>query len=172
MRILRIIRSCTLQQRIFLLAAITFFAQQALVAQEMPPRPMNITVSLVQNLSFGTFCPFSSGGSIIINSQGSRSATGNIVLINSTYSTALFYVDANPGTLISILNGPDVMLSGSNGGSMMLRIGNSNPISPFVTPGNPPMLPVQLGGTLTAGSILANPAGSYSGSFYITFMQE
>lgn len=141
-------------------------------AQEMPPRPITITVSLIQNLSFGTFCPFSTGGSVIISSTGSRSATGNIILLSSSFSAALFYIEANPGTLISILNGPDVTLNGSNGGSMILHLGDSSPASPFVIPASTPIQTVQIGGTLIAGSILSNPAGSYNGSFSITFIQE
>jgi hypothetical protein len=154
------------------LITVLLLADLSLYAQEMPPRPISITTSLVQNLSFGTFCPFSSGGTVIISSSGSRSASGNIILLASSFSTALFYVEANPGTLVSILNGPDVTLNGSNGGSMILHIGNSNPVSPFVIMAAPPIQTVQIGGTLTAGSLLANPPGSYSGFLSVTFIQE
>ena len=60
---------------------------------------------------------------------------------------------ANPGTVISILNGPNVILPGSNGGSITLSIGTSDPVSPFVTTAIPP-LPTYLnvGGTITIGN--------------------
>jgi len=143
-------------------------------AQEPPPRPVSVTTT-AQNLSFGAFCHGPVGGSVIINSGGSRSATGDVVLLNLGYSfsTALFNLVANPGTVISILNGPDVSLPGSNGGSMTLHIGNSNPESPFVTTMVPPVPTLlNIGGTLTVKNPLSNPPGSYSGTFDITFVQE
>jgi len=71
------------------------------------------------------------------------------------------------------VNGPDVTLTGSGGGSMMLHIGASNPASPFViTTGPPASTLMNVGGTLTVGSPASNPPGSYSGNFDVTFMQE
>jgi len=143
-------------------------------AQELPPRPVEVTAT-GQELSFGAFCHGASGGTVIINSGGSRSATGDVVLLNMgfSYSTALFHLTANPGTVISILNGPDILLNGSNGGSMTLHIGSSNPISPFVISTEAPDYTLlNVGGTLTVGSPLSNPTGNYSGVFEITFIQE
>jgi hypothetical protein len=86
------------------------------------------------------------------------------------YFSAIYRITGPPGTVVSLLNGPDVLLPGSGGGSLSLHIGNSNPASPFVlTPG--PFL-VNVGGTLTVGNSVANPPGSYSGTFNITFVQE
>lgn len=150
-----------------------FFAVPA-NGQEPPPRPITVTVT-AQNLSFGAFTIVVAGGTVTINSDGSRNATGDVVLLNMGYSfsTALYEITANPGTIISIVNGPDVLLPGSNGGSMSLHIGNSNPAWPFVTTAIPPAITqLNIGGTLTVGNILANPAGNYSGTFDITFVQE
>ncbi|MCJ7821255.1 MAG: DUF4402 domain-containing protein [Bacteroidales bacterium] len=144
-------------------------------AQELPPRPITVTVNMSQNLAFGAFTHGISGGTVIIYADGSRDFSGDVVLLSLgfTFSTALFDVVANPGTVIQIMNGPDVSLTGSYGGLLNLHIGDSYPTSPFVTTETPPDVnQVNIGGTLTIGSTLANPPGSYSGQFLITFIQE
>jgi hypothetical protein len=143
------------------------------MAQEDPPRPMAVTT--FQNLSFGAIIQGYSGGSVIIYPSGSRSVTGDIIQTNLGYPyyPAIFEVGANLGTLVTILNGPDVILNGSNGGTMTLHLGESDPPSPFINTLNPPGLTqVRIGGTLIVGNALANPAGAYSGTFSVTFIQE
>jgi hypothetical protein len=142
--------------------------------QEPPPRPLSVTVT-AQNLSFGAFSQGAVGGTVTIASDGSRSATGDIILLTLGYSfsTALYELVANPGTVVSLLNGPDVVLPGSNGGSITLHIGASDPVSPFVITTVPPAYtPLNVGGTLTIGNPLSNPPGDFSGMFDITFIQE
>ncbi|BBE16253.1 hypothetical protein AQPE_0390 [Aquipluma nitroreducens] len=128
-------------------------------------------VSTYQNLNFGTFCYGSgSGTTVTIDPFGARSSTGDIILIGSSFSAALYDVEAIPGTIVNIVNGPDAILTGSNGGTMTLHIGNSNPQSPFVTTGA--HTAVNIGGTLQVGSSVANPSGIYGGTFSVTFIQE
>lgn len=143
--------------------------------QELPPRPLTATVSLSQNLSFGAFYHGNAGGSVIVYNDGSRSSSGDIVLLTMGYvfSTGLYDIVANPGTLISILNGPDAVLTGSNGGHMILQIGQSNPGSPFIITTMPPIATqIRIGGTLIVGNPLTNPPGNYGGTFDVTFVQE
>lgn len=143
--------------------------------QEPPPRPMTVTVNLSQNLSFGAFYQGNAGGTVIIYPDGSRSSTGDIVLLTMGYSfaTGLYDVIANRGTLVSILNGPDATLTGSNGGSLTLHIGDSDPSSAFIITTTPPAATqVRIGGTLIVGNPLANPPGNFSGTFDVTFVQE
>lgn len=157
------------------MAFLFFFFIPNLCAQELPPRPISVTVNMSQNLSFGAFYHFSTGGTVTINSDGSRSATGDVVLLNLgfSYSTGLYDLVGNPGTLVSILKGPDAVLSGSNGGSMTLKIGDADPVSPFIITTIPPSATqLRIGGTLIVGSPLSNPPGNYSGTFDITFVQE
>ena len=143
-------------------------------AQEPPPRPVVINVT-AQTLSFGAFAHGAVGGTVSISSGGIRSSTGDVILLSLgyPYSTTLYEVIANPGTIISILNGSDVTLPGSNGGSITLTIGASDPASPFVT-STPPPLPTYLniGGTISIGNTAANPPGNYSGTYDITFVQQ
>jgi hypothetical protein len=140
------------------------------LAQELPPRPIVVTVT--QDLGFGAFYHGAAGGTVTVNPDGSRSASGDVVLLalGYTFSPATYRIVGNPGTVVSLLNGPDVLLSGSNGGSLSLHIGDSDPASPLVlTPG---LNILNVGGILTVGNTLANPPGSYTGTFDITFVQE
>ena len=143
-------------------------------AQEMPPRPISVTVNTSQNLSFGNFAQGALGGTVSVSSSGMRSWTGNIVLlVGGSVSPALFDVVANPGTIITIVNGSDVSLNGSNGGNLTLHIGTSSTGSPFITSvARPSPTHVYIGGTLTVGSPGANPPGDYSGMFQVTFVQQ
>jgi hypothetical protein len=145
-------------------------------AQEDPPRPIVVTENLSQHLSFGAFSHGAAGGTVTVNPDESRSYTLDILLLNLgySYSAALFDIRANRGTVISILNGPDVTLTGSNGGTLLLHIGESLPDSPFVTTVQwPTVTQVKIGGILTvSGNPLANPPGNYTGSYSVTFFQE
>jgi len=145
-----------------------------LVAQEPPPRPIIVTVT-AQQLTFGAFTHGAIGGTVTVSPGGLRSSTGDVILLGLGYpfNPTLYEIVSNPGTVISILNGPDAILPGSNGGSITLTIGNSNPASPFVTtavPPNPNLL--YIGGTITIGNSAANPPGTYSGTYDVTFIQE
>ena len=145
-----------------------------LKAQEPPPRPILIDVT-AQGLSFGAFYHGAVGGTVVILPSGSRSATGDVVLLGLGYpfSAALFQVHANPGTVISILNGPDAVLTGIPSGTMTIHIGSSNPSSPFVSNVNYLIaIPLYIGGTLTVGNSAANPPGNYTGTFDITLVRE
>jgi hypothetical protein len=174
MTILNILHHKKITRR-FLLAGLLLAVQLCAHAQPPPPRPISIYVNPAQGLIFGAFSHGMNGGSVIVYPDGSRSVTGDIVQVNlgMPFSPAIFEVDANAGTTISILNGPDAVLTGSNGGSLSLHIGSASTGSLFVTSAIPPSLTqVRIGGTLTIGNALANPPGVYSGSFSVTFIQE
>jgi hypothetical protein len=172
----QIIRLCKSPFFLFVCVTLLLFAtSQVVYGQEPPPRPMIVTVNLSQNLSFGAFYQGATGGSVIIFPNGSRSSTGDVVLLNMGYSfsTGLYDIVANAGTLVAILNGPDAILSGSNGGSLTLKIGTSSPATPFIVTTSPPSsTQLRIGGTLLVGTPLANPPGNFSGTFNVTFVQE
>jgi hypothetical protein len=144
----------------------------SLSAQEKPPRPISVRVSTAQHLSFGPIIPIGALGTVSVTYNGFRTATGNVILpyISAIISPALFIVDAEPGTLITIVNGPDVQLNGSNSGFLTLHLGEPSTGSPFIATGT--STDVFIGGTLSIGSLLANPAGAYIGSFQVTFIQQ
>lgn len=142
-------------------------------AQEEPPRPMKVFT--YQHLSFGAFINANSGGTVTIDADGSRSLAGDIIPVfqGMQYHPAIFEVEANPGILISMLAGPQVNLTGSNGGSLTLITGTTLPLSPFVNTTEPPFRKqIMVGGTLLVGSTLASPPGEYTGEFFITFIQQ
>jgi len=141
----------------------------------LPGDPGAIIVYTVQNISFGAFTGGSSGGTVIISTSGTRSVTGDVVALNlgTSYFQSIFEIDAPQGTIISITNGPNAVLTGSNGGTMSMLIGTSNPASPLITTAIQPLrTAVSIGGTLTVGNAAANPPGAYNGTFYITFNHE
>jgi hypothetical protein len=145
-----------------------------LKAQEPPPRPIRINET-AQTLRFGAFYLGASGGTVIIDPSSSRTSTGDVVLLGLGYpfSAALFEVHAHRGTVVGILFGPAVTLTGTPSGSMTLRIDSSNPTSPFVSTVNFNIaIPLYIGGTLTVGNSVANPPGSYTGTFSITIVRE
>lgn len=141
----------------------------------LPDDPGAISVYTIQNIRFGAFTTGSTGGTVIISNSGARSVTGDVVPLNlgTSYCHAIFDINAPYGAIVSLINGPDVTLTGSNGGTMSMHIGNSDPSSPFIiTIPQPARTPLKVGGTLTAGSPVANPPGTYTGTFYITFNLE
>lgn len=139
-----------------------------------PVDPGAISVFTIQNMSFGAFYQ-GTGGTVVIATNGSRSVTGSVVPLNFgfSYFQAIFELEAPSGTIISILNGPNATLTGSNGGSMVMQIGGSDPASPFnVTVPSPGRTTINIGGTLNVGNPVASPPGTYRGTFSVTFNYE
>jgi hypothetical protein len=140
-------------------------------AQQQPPRPLKVTT--FQNMNFGTIILGNSGGTVILSPSGIRSKTGDVILpsLGSQGNEAIFEVKATPGTLITITFGSTTL---SNGGhNMTLVLGPCTPLSPYVnTLQSTGTTDVHVGGTLTVGNPSANPAGNYSGSFTVTFIQQ
>lgn len=166
--------SLNMEKPVFVVLTVVslLFFSKAVFAQEPPPRPVEITATS-QSLSFGTFTYALVTGTVTVTPAGSRSASG-VVLINiGTPAAALFNVVGNAGTLVTIVNGPDVVLTSPGGGTLTLHIGASDPVSPFVISTeypNPTLL--YIGGTLTVGNSVTSPPGTYSGTFDLTFSQD
>jgi hypothetical protein len=153
--------------------ALLLLCQLAANAQPQPPRPNK--VYNIQTMSFGAIFQGFSGGTAIIYANGSRSSTGDVILAQMGFAfyPAIFEVEAPVGTIITLLNGPDATLSGSNGGTMTLHLGDSSPASPFIASVAPPgRNQVRIGGTLIVGNPMANPVGAYNGSFTVIFNQQ
>ncbi len=152
---------------------IFLFIQLSVIGQPHPPRPLQVFT--VKDINFGAFCQGISGGTVIISSSGFRSTTGDIQQLNLGYQfyPAIFEIEALPGTIISITYGGNAIMTGSNGGTLTMQPGGSNPQSPFGTTINPPgRTQITVGGTLIVGNPNANPPGSYSGTFTVVFNQE
>jgi len=139
-------------------------------AQQKPPKPISVTVSKEFDLNFGTFCAGNGiGTKVMINTYGARTKAGNIILLGSYSSAARYDVSALPGTYISMIF-QDAVLTGPNGAIMLLLVGDSYPLTPFVATGE--HTTVTIGGTLIVGASGVTPSGNYNGDFYVTFIQE
>lgn len=161
--------------RMMLLMVALLFCSHMAKAQQLPPRPFAIYTNPSQGLMFGAFCQGALGGSLILFADGTRSSTGDVIPLGLgfPFSPAIIEVEAPVGTRIAILNGPNASLTGTNGGNMVMQIGNSDLGSNFITTVPPPgRTQVRIGGTLIIGTPLANPAGYYNGLFTVTFVQE
>ena len=146
------------------------FSFAPVFGQQKPPKPISVTVSKEYDLNFGSFCAGNGlNTKVIIDPYGQRSKSGNILLLNSYYSSARYDVSAQPGTFLSILF-VDATLTGPNSATMTLQVGGSDPLSPFVAATE--HTTISIGGTLIVGASGVTPAGSYTGDFYITFIQE
>ncbi len=158
----------------FSVVAILLCGYQA-EAQQSLPHPVKLYAISTQGLNFGAFTVGSSGGTLSMSATGTRSVTGDVVALGLgvTYTPAMFQIEADPGTVLGILNGPDVTLTGSAGGTLNLHLGTSNPALPIITTAVPPALTtLTIGGTLTVGTLTSNPPGFYSGYFFITIIRE
>ncbi len=148
----------------------------SLYAQPNLPQ-RTITVTPIQAIHFGTFClTGSSGGTVSVGYDGSRTSTGDVMLlsISPSYQPAIFEIKLCQGREVRINFEATTTLSGSNGGSITLDIG------PTEKGGNDVVFPtisdcnfitrLRVGGTLHIPST-ATP-GTYSGIVEITFNQE
>jgi len=136
-----------------------------------------ITIESSQPIHFGTFCVTNSmGGTISVGYDGSRSSTGNVVLlpVSPIAKPAIFEIKICQGRSISINFSPFTYLFGSNGGSILFEIGPTEKGgngSIFITNNDCDFItPLRVGGTLHISGY--TPSGVYSGNFDIILIQE
>jgi hypothetical protein len=162
-----------------ILPALFLFVFSSYSQPGMPSR--TVTVHSTQAINFGSFCLVnngSSGGTVTVDWQGNRTATGQVMLLNSgpAPQAAIFEINLCPGRMVVINYPLTTILSGSNGGSVNMNIGPTekgvsgtafqvNTDCSFITQ-------LRVGGTLVIGNNTANPGGDYSGNFSITFNQQ
>ncbi len=134
-----------------------------------------IDVQTVQNISFGKLVQQNNGGSLIMDSSGTISSTGDVYHMSAyaPYHPLIIEIEAYQGTNVSISTGPDTPMNGNNGGSITFTLGSSVPNSPFVIGTTPPnKTRITFGGTLMIGNLGNSPAGIYNGTFFVTFNNE
>lgn len=162
--------------KLLFLATLLFACANFSSAQPVLPQ-RTITVTATQSIHFGTLCTLGwPGGTVIVGWDGSRTSTGNLLLLSMspTAQPAIFEVKLCEGRSISITFDATTTLTGSQGGSLTMDLGptekGSNGAS-FSTNGDCNFItPLRMGGTLhVPGSPIP---GTYSGSFAITFNQE
>jgi hypothetical protein len=145
-------------------------------AQPVLPQ-RTLTVTPMQAIQFGTLClTGGSGGTVTVGWDGSRTSTGNVVLLAMApiAQPAIFEIKLCQGRNVIITFAATTTLTGNFGGSLTLDIGpteqgpngssfSTNSDCNFITP-------LRVGGTLHIPG--EAPSGIYSGSFDITFNQE
>ncbi len=139
-------------------------------AQESP-----ISVHTIQNISFGTYFQGHNGGTVNISNKGSRTVSGDIIPARmGSYYPAIIELEAVPGSIISILQGEEIKMYGSNGGYLTLQLSEPDKGSSFMIPEdeNSENTLIRIGGTLIIGDAQSSPSGNYSGDFSITFVYE
>ncbi|NVN93907.1 MAG: DUF4402 domain-containing protein [Bacteroidetes bacterium] len=163
---------------LFFNITLLFFSLQGFSQPSLPNRSVNVTAT--QAIYFGAFCletAGSSGGTVQLDWQGTRSSTGQVVLLNSDpYYPAIFEIQLCQGRNVIITYPPTTILTGSNGGSLTLNIGptekGGNGASFEVNNDCNFVTRLRVGGTLVIGNNSSNPGGNYTGSFSITFNQQ
>ena len=75
-------------KRIFLFIVLTLSGGfiTGVIAQPNPPRPVILTANNSFPLAFGAFSPGAGGGTVRISPGGTRTSTGDVVLLNLGYS--------------------------------------------------------------------------------------
>jgi hypothetical protein len=149
------------------------------VSFSQPPSPpqRTLTVTATQPLHFGTLCiTGGAGGTVTIGWDGSRSLTGDILLLAMApvAQPAIFEVKLCQGRDVTITFDATATLTGSNGGSLTLDIGPTEKgLSGDHFPTNSDcnfITLLRVGGTLhVPGNVIP---GTYTGSFNITFNQQ
>ncbi|RYD70019.1 MAG: DUF4402 domain-containing protein [Sphingobacteriales bacterium] len=134
-----------------------------------------VRVNVRQQLNLGAFTQGASGGSIQVLADGTRTAAGTVVPLNfgSGYMPLILEIEGPRGAIVSMLTDDKTELTGSNGGSMKLRLTGANPSMPFIITNDAPAKSViKIGAELIVGNSTESPPGNYSGSLNISFVVE
>ena len=140
---------------------------------ELPQR--SNTLRAKQSIHFGSFCiTGAGGGTVSVGYDGSRTATGNIVLLNiPPYATpAIFEIKLGRNSTVGINYEPPYIMLTGNSGSISLVIGPTDKGSDgasFAINANI-VSQLKVGGILTVTG--TSPPGYYSGNFAIRFTQQ
>lgn len=159
----------------FSFVLLLFLGSKSSFAQENPPIPIEVKVRTARFLNFGAFTLGSSGGTVVVDPNGKRTQTGDVILLNMgpTVSSAMYEVTANPGTLITITHPNNFILDGSSGNQIMLNNITYSVNNTFITTAPSSSInEIEVGGTLHVGNISGNRPGTYSGTITLTFIQQ
>jgi len=176
------------KKSILLFSALFLLFNSVLKGQNnAPPLPQrSVTATVTQDLSFGDISveTTSTGGTVTVDYNGSRSSIGDVYPLNLGYPVhqAILEFHLCPGRSVKVVYDPVVQLK--NGSSYMnLAIGEicigktvitASGQSFFSNKGCNDTHYIEIGGTLTVGNLLANPHGEYTtiSGFSVTLAQE
>lgn len=152
-------------------AIILFFFVNFSFAQTVP-----LTIKATQAINFGTICQLGSGGTVTVGYDGSRTSTGNIVLIGKapTAQPAIYEIKLCPAGNVNINFDATTILTSSNGARLTLDIGPTekglNGCSFTTNSDCNTSTFLRVGGTLHLEG--KEFSGNYTGGFAITVNQQ
>lgn len=127
-----------------------------------------LSVTSTTDLSFGTFAPGPTSGTVVMSAIGNRSGTGGVTLVGTTPGNqATVNLAGTPSTAYSVTLPSSVLLTAATGGATMT-------LSSFTTTLTSGQGSLNSGGTGSFGiggtlSVSANqPIAVYTGSFTVT----
>lgn len=133
---------------------------------------VTVTLTATQSLNFGVICLTGSAGTVTVASDGSRTSTGDLILLSITpvAQPAILEIEYCPGGSVSLTFDATTILTNSKGGELTLDLGPtekgiSGTIFTTVSDCNI-ITPVNMGGTLHIPATA--PTGTYIGSFAVT----
>jgi Domain of unknown function (DUF4402) len=144
------------------------------LAQPALPQRFN-TLRAIQPIHFGSFCiTGGSGGTVSVGYDGSRSATGDIVLLNVPpfAQPAIFEIKLGQSASVCFNYEPPYLLLTGGSGSVAFVVGptNKGPNGALFTTNANTVSQLRVGGTLTVMG--SSPPGFYSGIFAISFSRQ
>lgn len=140
-------------------------------------RSVPVRITMLQGLNFGTFTLIPPGdGYVIVEWDGRRSATGNIVLLPTSPLShpAIFEVSMVPGRPLSISYPEQINIIGSGGEVLVLRPGptdhGGNTMRAAHAGDTDAVWQVRIGGTLFIPAHIS--PGLFTGRFEVSLHQE
>jgi hypothetical protein len=127
-----------------------------------------LTATAGTTLNFGALIPSGTAGTVRIATDGSRTPSAEVTALTSTFTAATFDITGTPNLQYSIALPAAGTVQITDGGGNAMDVDNweSDPAT-FGTLDSGGAETVNVGATLYVGA--SQPAGSYSGSFSVTF---
>lgn len=155
---------------IIVLTNLPTFAQTSALGTIYAEIVPQIAVNQIQQMSFGQFTPLGNGGTVIVTPQGKRTTNGTIVVTDNPVHQGIFSVSGTQDNKLNVIlpnspiyiyhqNGVNFM-SVNNWTLEMPNGGNSETGKDFV---------VNIGASITIGSLETNPIGFYMGTYPVVF---
>jgi hypothetical protein len=151
---------------ITILLNISAFGQATVTATAYTEIVPLATVKETVQLNTGRFSVFADGGSITITPEGTRLASGSVILLDGPFSQAGFTITGSDNNSLSVLlpTAPQLLFHTNSVSTIYLDKWTCS--VPKVRNG---YVIVNVGATLNFKSIEANPAGIYTGRYQIIF---
>ena len=134
----------------------------------------HVSITTLADFSFGAFYPGKFGGSIEINADGVRSASGSVILLNSesNASAAIFEIRCPSNTMIQIVVDGKIELQTASGETILCEPMLTEP-SQFVSPNNAEAgFLYSIGAKLNIQDAGFESTGSYDGRMNVFIILE